>query len=205
MDWEAKFMELQRHLDKVVMPLLESALRFVPGDYEESTSAYEFCRAPMTVDLPNIMTMCTPAERAVLVSRANEKLTADHQWLGSWTGKPTRDKPKGARPSLQMVTDFGREQNRNGSKRRKRVHASGNSGTNATTFPVSHVLLIGDGRYPTEERNYASHICHQGTCLILDHIIWEGAGANLRRERLCRANDRCLCGLQPPCNFELHK
>ena len=178
------------------MPVFEFVSYFLvmaEGFYKEAI-------APLTLDLPNIMTMATPDERKILVKRFEERLESGKFM---WTGAKTKNKPLGARQSLQMTTQKARDMVASG-HRGARYHASGNKGANVVTFSTLHVAMLAADKYPTEESNYTSHLCHWSLCLDHTHVIWESATRNLRRERLCRRNKICICALEPPCDFTLH-
>ncbi len=143
--------------------------------------------APSTVDLPVIMTMANPQERVQLINRFKRSYVCG-AWCGPYAGGTGRKKP-----ALQMRTD----------KSRSNI-ANNNRLGNVITFLAVHIALLAADKYPTEEHNYASHLCHKWNCLNHVHIVWESASRNLRRERLCRRQRRCICGLAPGCDFSLH-
>jgi hypothetical protein len=156
--------------------------------------------APKTADLPPIMTMCTPAERKQVVASLRGKSREGH-WIGGRAGT-------GKRPKVSAVTQRSKDEEKAGFRKpqNKKPTKSGKvrEGSARVTIYVTHAVLIGAGAYPTERRNFASHICHDNDCIVRDHLQWETAGDNLRRDRLCRPRRECRCGLQPPCNFMLH-
>lgn len=158
--------------------------------------------APKTADLPPIMTMCTPAERRKFVSRYHEKYVN-----GVWTGKSRAGISD--RPCMSLQTErclqeqLTGERSQNPRKERPNTPRKGAQ----INVAVTHIALISVGRFPTERRNVASHICHVSSCIEPTHLIWESSGDNWRRERLCSKQGRgkvCTCGLFPPCNFALH-
>jgi len=193
------------------------ALEAVLEQRDEMEVEYRNEIAPMHCDLPTIMTMATPDERAVLMDRARE-LSVGNKWNGTFSGPQTQNYPSGKNARLLLVTDRARQQTIDGNKKprayivgnqttkhkKPRKNASRSLNAHSVTFMALHVLLIADGRYPTEARNQASHLCHKGDCLDIQHVIWESANDNQRRDRLCRKTRKCICCLQPPCNFSLH-
>ncbi len=150
---------------------------------------YEDVDCPEGVDLPHIMRICTVAERAELVHRVNKRFVD-----GEWTLKTRKFMHSNKEDAtITMVTAKTRAQK-----------AAGERVNYRPTFLVTHVLLLGAGKYPTESANTASHVCMNGNCLNVDHIVWEGMTENRRREVLCRKKKKCACGLMPPCDFTLH-
>lgn len=198
-DWEAKYWDLlsMYALEKATNSKKRGAEVLVDqtdeNDYSESI-------APPETGLPQIMTMCTPSERAILFERAKTKIVN-----GVWTAKYKK------RPSLGMTTKKCKSDSMAGT--RKMVIGNANRKKNSglrplgVCIPASHIILVGNGFFPRIGRDDASHICHKATCIEIEHLVWESSDDNKRRERLCNKPNiqKCNCGLNPPCNFEAHK
>ncbi len=125
--------------------------------------------------LPNIMVLASTEERAKLV-REVQRFIVDGHWQGGKAGN------KGDRAVYKMQTKEA--------KRRKLPK-------NRASFQVSHIMLIGDRRFPEEDQT-ASHLCHQASCIRADHLIWESSDANQRRKR-CAKLKKCCCKLAIKC------
>lgn len=196
MDWEAKYNELKRERDEVIVPLLQKALKYVPADEEsdsgEGDPLYKLSIAPEDLDLPVIMTMCTPAERQVLIRKVQAKII-DNEWRGAYNvlnaHQVYKKVAKIPLKTAKSTADF----------------LAGKRKVAPVEFKVVHVQLLSKGEYPTETRNVCNHICHKGDCIIADHLVWSSSDDNNRRERKCRKQRVCNCGLQPRCDFTLHK
>lgn len=215
-DWKQAYMELKREREQVLMPLLRSALKFVPEDEGEdvessassSSDTYEDKIAPRDADLPAIMTMCSPEERKKLAVKVRAKIL-DGKWTGLFTGR--KDKQgEWMRPTITMATERSKEEQEAGLRKKTRNFKDPNGKTGQrkssprVTFFAYHVVLVDAGYYPTEKKNICSHICHWSRCVDLNHILWSSSDENSRRERLCRRAKQCRCGLKPACDFALH-
>lgn len=187
-DWEQEYKKLKHQHDTVLMPLLLSALKYVPE--EEDEPDYVHSIAPVNADLPVVMTMATPAEREQLIAKAKSKIIN-----GEWTGQAIKLRDGKKIPVTAMITE--RQRIMIATNRRKQG--------NAVNFRVVHLMLIADGKYPTEERNVCSHLCHKNDCVNASHLCWSSSNDNNRRERKCRKVGHCNCGLYPPCMFDTHK
>ena len=131
--------------------------------------------------LPAIMTLCNDAERKKLVSKMKKRYKN-----GKWTGS-VLVKTNNTRGVFVMRTE---EATARGFQR------------GVATFFAAHIMLISHGKYPQEDEQ-ASHLCHEPSCLNIDHLIWADAGKNLRRIR-CRKFHECCCRLEPQCLFNAH-
>lgn len=183
----------------MLLPLLKAALKFVPEDDEENFADH---RAPRDSDLPIIMTLCEPDERDAIIKVVKDQIV-DGEWTGPLTGR------KGSkRPTVRFVPRAGYEDQRQG--RRKSTYLDKRNGKEYSTKPVStfiaaHAILIDAGKYPSEQKNTASHLCHESLCLESSHLVWESHDANQKRERKCHQKGECHCGQQPSCLFDVHK
>jgi len=208
-NWQQAYEELQRKVQFVMEPLLKRALAHVEED-PRSVQEFRDTIAPKGMDLPPIMTMFTPREREKLFEKLDKK-TANGKWTASVN--------KQGRPCFSMVTARARLEQVAGKRatttkvRTKSSKVSGRqwkylqkSNPQVTVF-TTHAVLVRAGQFPTEVRNFASHICHRNDCIDLRHLLWEDANTNLRRERMCRKveDGECHCGAEPPCDFSLHK
>lgn len=155
--------------------------------------------APANSDLPIIMKMCTPEEREALWKLAQSKIV-DEKWRGNRTGHKNSK-----RPSLQMATALSEQHALEGKRKVNFVDKRDGKTYKQKalcTFLATHAVLVGGGRFPTEKKNHASHLCHEMDCVKFDHLVWENSADNNRRERLCRKDRVCVCGLRPSCLFE---
>lgn len=158
--------------------------------------------APLTRDLPVIMTMCTPKERQKVILAVQKRIGKN----GEWTGFKCKGYGKQWRATYDMHTQRSNEQARANKRAIKRRHTLGKRANprGMVRFIATHALLLASGSYPTEERNVASHLCHLPSCVMTDHLIWENAGHNARRERLCVKYGECICRLTPKCLLNIH-
>lgn len=192
-DWEAKYKELKRERDEVLMPLLKAALCHVREDDDDPVELYETSIAPSHLSLPVVMTECTPAERQRAISSMEKKLGGKTEWSG-YTVE--------GRPAVALVTAKSTADGVAGLKKRQKRRGSTALANPTITILCSHLVLIRDGAYPREGYD-ASHLCHTGKCLNRDHLIWERADLNKRRKK-CARWGRCVCCLDPPCIFGAH-
>lgn len=161
------------------------------------------------MDLPAIMTKFTEEERDAFVRRCRTKII-NGRWTGMYAGKRPNALGFTGRPSDRMVTIRSTEEQQLGLRkggllqRTEPRHKGTRPRKPFVNVMVTHAVLIEAGRYPTEECNVASHICHHNICVDANHLTWESATHNWRRERLCRINSVCVCNLSPPCRFDLH-
>lgn len=190
-NWEEKYWDL---VGAVALEKAEKARRKREREFQ-----FQEVIAPEDADLPIIMRMCTPEERAELAVLVSQKIV-DGAWTGNVTGRGGSK-----RPSLQYETALSRRHASEG--KRKVTYVDKRTGKSYTgkancTFIVTHVVLVAAGKFPTEKQNHASHLCHDNICVNVDHLVWEASSDNNRRERLCRKEKKCICGLKPPCIFE---
>ncbi len=135
--------------------------------------------------LPSIMTMCTPAERRVVIQRVKSKIAN-----GKWTGA----RIKRVRPVVRFLSHRARHQSFAGQRAvRKTGYPDG------VSILAYHAILLAHGYYPTYRKNVCSHLCHNAGCVQIEHLTWSDANENDRRERMCRKSTTCKCGLQPSC------
>ena len=142
--------------------------------------------APESLFLPGIMTQFTPEERRTLIQRAKRKIV-NNKWTGSWIN---------SRPIISMLTHKSR------SDKRRKITSRVIKGRTyyspqAIGVPVAHLILLDDGRYPTED-DQCSHLCHNGACIRKEHLLWESCNNNMRRLR-CQRQQLCQCRLEPKC------
>lgn len=189
MDYEKEYKELKRKVDQVYVPLINAAMHLLEDDPDDFCEKYKDRIAPDHLDLPSIMTACEPDEREVLIKRCRARVE-DGMWKG--TTQRHRKGRHGGRAQFGMQTRYF--------KNRKQ---QGRATTTTSMFPPAHAFLVDSGRYPTERKNVASHLCHTPLCMNPDHLEWSSAGDNLRRE-MCRREGRCICRLDPPCIFGVH-
>lgn len=144
--------------------------------------------APRELFLPNIMTMYDKEEREALFTIVRKKIVAG-KWKGNQKGRPT----------VQLTTKRAIQERKNG----ERAHSS--KLINGRLYyqepqaivAVTHAVLVMHGHFPQED-DQASHLCHNGTCVRVEHLVWESANANTRRLR-CQRNGKCECRLTPKC------
>lgn len=148
---------------------------------------FAYSIAPVTKDLPNIIRYCTPSERQAIFLRARAKVQA-----GKWTGS----KLNGKRPILWVKTERSKEEHAQG----LRSSTPSRGFHNGICIVASHAFLCMNGWYPTEQKNVASHLCHNRLCVDIEHLEWSSASDNQKRE-FCRRNKQCTCGLARPCIF----
>lgn len=207
-DWKARYEELRNRVDTVITPLLVHALRYVPEEdvpenfstkREREEHPYENEIAPWDSAYPLILRIATPAEREKMYQSCLKKIV-NGKWVGGMYGSAGHK-----RPTVGCATLRAREQQDTG-LRPKHVRSNRKTSIQMPTinFPATHVLLVANGFYP-REGEVGSHLCHQSTCVQIDHVIWESSDRNNRRENLCNKKKECRCGLQPPCDFTLHK
>ena len=207
-DWRARYFELQNKVDTVITPLLVRALRYVPEDdvlnnfsskREREEHPYANDIAPWESSYPLIMRIATPAEREKLYQSCLKKIR-DGVWTGGSYGSVGHK-----RPTVGCATLRAREQQDAGLRPR---HVRSNRKTSiqmpTINFPVTHCVLVGNGFYP-KEGEVGSHLCHLSECVQLEHLVWESSDRNNRRENLCNKKKECRCGLEPACDFTLHK
>lgn len=215
-NWEAAYHELKRKVDTVILPLLTKALACVPEDDDEDEDEEETNKekkreaceehpyahdiAPWESNYPLIMRVAYPDEREKLFESAKKKVNAQGDWVGAQSGSVGH-----RRPQVGMATRRAKEQQKEGKRPR---HIRRNRVTSAyqptVPFPATHCILVGHGYLP-QEGDVGSHLCHNPLCVNIEHLVWESASRNNRREYLCNKKKRCSCGLQPPCDFTLHQ
>jgi len=117
-------------------------------------------------------------ERELLFAKVRAK-TID----GKWTGGLAK-----GRPICFVSTKVARAD----MSRTKKPKLTAKSGVH-----VAHVVLVMNGQFPQEDEQ-ASHLCHNGACIKLQHLRWESAGHNMRRAH-CQREGECVCRLDPPC------
>lgn len=206
-DWESKYKKLKQKVDVVVAQLLYESQTAPEDDGDSSVTAPVACEddyhdriAPTTLNLPVIMTHCTPAERAKLFEKATRYISADGKWNGS-------DKKKNGRGRMRFLSEYARQLTLEGKRAPAKIKGTDRTRPLGITIYATNIILVGNGFYPTEERNVASHICNSHACLDVSHLRWESPNDNTRRERMCGkmgTGTECRCGLDPPCNFALH-
>lgn len=68
-------------------------------------------------------------------------------------------------------------------------------------FSATHIVLIAEGRLPTNKFDHASHLCGNRKCVKSEHLVWEMPHLNVSRD-LCLVHDfHCdgECPHEPPC------
>ena len=209
LNWEAEYKRVKQELD-IVKPLLTAALRHVAEEPDHS-NPYEGAIAPFESGWPAILRLATPSERVVIIRNALKKVDVHGMWTG-FTGKPGK---RAARPRLLFTTSLLQKQQEEGLRKKRPVVGMTGGRTRRgvpkngyaraqTTFYVSHLVLLDAGKYPTAEGDHASHLCHEPKCCNSNHLVWESAVRNDRRQKICYRMKVCRCGLQPPCDFTLH-
>lgn len=196
---ESRVAQLQHERDVVLLPLLRSALKFVPDDNLD-VRGVDHPHANSIADTntlyPSIMTHYTPEERELLIMRAKEKLDVNGKWTGARSGKGAFQ-----RPMMAAATKRSREE-QNAGLRPKTYRNGRKKSFNQPLVPVmaAHIFLVSKGKYPLEG-DQGSHLCHNRDCVNPDHLQWESYLDNKRREKFCNGKDICSCGLVPPCIF----
>lgn len=138
------------------------------------------------------MRMCTEEERQTLISRI-DRFIVDGKWTGA------KHKNRGV---ITMRTKRARSEADNGLRKKHVRTGQEREDYPNITCPVSHLVLIKAGKYPVED-DEASHLCHNSSCIELDHLIWERGDFN-RRRRFCVRAKKCVCQLTPPCLMHAH-
>jgi hypothetical protein len=134
------------------------------------------------MDLPAIITKLNDEDRKKCFNNIKRKIW-ENRWIGGL--EKIRKDGSGGRPVY-------RYSNRAVTKTMVRVNPA-------------HVVLVKQGLLPTEDRNVASHLCHDPICLDPNHLEWSPSSDNNRRERKCRLVGSCNCGLPQKCLFNKHK
>lgn len=147
---------------------------------------YAYSIAPVTKDLPVLITMCTPAERQLIFERVRNKIK-DGKWQSA-------ENVKSARGYISFVSQRVIEQTERGERRKQR------DGKRGILILAYHAVLCMNGYYPTERKNVASHLCHNPRCVNIEHLEWSTAYDNRKRE-MCRRDKRCSCKLPKECIF----
>lgn len=132
--------------------------------------------------------MCEPDERLVVEERVFKKIVAG-KWIGARNMKN--------RPQIRFASRRTAEQVQAGLRAKPRKGQAGN-----VSILAYHAVLLKMGKYPTLKRNVCSHLCHNSLCVDPAHLVWSDSNDNDRREKLCRKDGICRCGLVPPCTFE---
>lgn len=191
-----------------MIPLINSAMHLLEDDRDEFCEKYEDTIAPLHMDLPTVMTMFEPDERADAYRRMQKYVGKNGLWTGT-VGK-TRKDGSGGRPRFSYVTRSSLKEQAEGKRSLRTTAKKTSSGrvidyvqhSRVSAVP-SHLVLVNDRRYPTERRNHASHLCHNSLCVLPDHLEWSSANDNQRRE-MCHERGKCVCGLVPKCIFTAH-
>jgi hypothetical protein len=206
-DWETKYWDI---LGLYALEKAEWSRKREKAEVEDEEDDSEEGRfvdqiAPVSSDLPAIMTMATPIERQVIIAEVKARIV-DGLWTGTIIKK--RKDGSGGRPFFARATTRSKEEQRSG-KRKQKLYPNKQGrlymASPTVTFTPSHCVLIDAGYYPTEERNVASHICHKSECLLAEHLEWSSSSDNNRRERKCRKTGECRCGLATKCIFGAHE
>lgn len=201
-NWEQKYKTLKREREEVLLPLLRQALGYVPAEDSDEDPHFINEIAPSDSDLPIIMRLCDPEERQQVIELVKSKII-DGKWTGNVTGR------KGSkRPTVPFVTKQGYVEQAEGKRKAMCLDKRQNKAYKTrpvSTFIAAHAVLLADGRYPTEQKNTASHLCHNNLCVEASHLVWESHDHNQRRERKCHKTGVCSCNLTPGCMLDVHK
>jgi hypothetical protein len=73
--------------------------------------------------------------------------------------------------------------------------------TVASNFTASHLVLLHAGHMP-KVGDQASHLCHERSCCVLGHLLWEPAPNNIKRNKCKKKQGECVCTQHPSCVFE---
>lgn len=196
-NWEELAMKLIKE-NKVLKRKIEE-LEIETKEKKEDWSDHV---APIDSDLPLLLTLCTPIERETLFARARQKIVG-----GKWTGTMLGGGSKGSqkRPALAFEPSSIKEKEASGELARKEIPDKRRPGkfqrqVRNSTFPLPHILLIGNKIFPSPG-DVASHLCHNIHCCDVTHFAWESHTKNIRREK-CRKKKECTCGFQTKCRFD---
>lgn len=161
------------------------------GDVVET---FEMKRVSEMKFIPVIMTEFTDKERAKLIKRHKKYINSKGEWIGSFSG---------GRPKINMVTKKSKEDGASG-KRKMQVYSTTGVMNKAPQVQVcvSQVVLIAAGFFPEEDEE-ASHLCHNGACIRLEHLVWERGDYN-RRRKICAKLGECVCRQERKCIFGAH-
>lgn len=200
MNWEEMYWDL---VGSIALEKAEKARKKRKKEDEAGTLGddpfFKNSIAPKSMNLPNIMTMATPRERQKIIKSVMEKIK-EGKWCGAWIKGHGKQK----RPGYAMWTERANEEVAAGTRKSKYTKSAKKKHTGYVSFLPYHCVLLHHGFYPTEQKSVCSHICHDPSCVRIDHIMWSSHDDNYRRERLCNKEKRCVCGLDPPCDFTLH-
>lgn len=134
---------------------------------------YAYSKAPAHKGFPNIVTLCSPAQRRKLYRSVLRKII-DGKWNGAWLT------PRKRRGVVRI-----------------RLHKH----SKQLVILAYHVVLVANGYFPHDQRRYCSHLCHNPRCMRVEHLCWSDSNDNMLRE-LCRTQGRCVCGLPRACSFD---
>lgn len=142
--------------------------------------------------LPVIMTDYNDEERKALWQTAQKYIKN-----GKWTGAKS-----GNRPKIGMVTESSRLSAAAGVRKYQKNNSGAICKTPQVQVCVSQLVLVSHGFFPSED-DEASHICHEPTCVDVDHLVWERGDFNRRRKK-CFKLRRCVCEQARKCLFDQH-
>lgn len=190
---------LKRRIEKLEKEAEEKKAR----ESQPDACDYLHVIAPKETGLPALFTMCTPAERKEITRRAMEKIV-NGVYTGSFGGGYTEEN---RRPMIGMVTQRSKEEQRAGlrakgfAKDKRHPNLTKMKTAPRISFQVTHLVLFHHGQYPNVG-DQGSHLCHNRRCILIEHLKWEPARENNKRELICRPKGICTCGLEPPCRFD---
>lgn len=208
MDYKKEYETLKHKVDTVMIPLINRAMCLLEDDPDEFCEKYENAIAPMNLDLPAIMTMYEPDERADAYRFIVKYIGKN----GLWTGGRIKKKKDGTggRPHFSRQTRLSKHLQTEGKRKSGTYGVQTTSGNvirylrqSRVNAPPSHLVLVNDQHFPTERRNVASHLCHNSLCVDVAHLEWSSSNDNQRRE-MCHEEGVCMCGLATKCLFGVH-
>jgi Zinc-binding loop region of homing endonuclease len=71
------------------------------------------------------------------------------------------------------------------------------------TWTCSHIVKVWNGDLPKVLGLEVSHLCHNPSCCLDNHLVWEFHGRNMRRNE-CAAKGYCCCACAIKCLINVH-